>query len=354
MAPVYGRRNTAISGQVLIMGQPVEGLIDTGASVSCISHELWRKNRRKWGSLDPLPTAVLGADGSPLDISGITRALPVEWGGKQVSATFMVVRGLARPQALFGMDILPEFQILIDTQHLQAQPRDHPPPRTTATISHSQKIPPMSVLRVQVPNPWPRETVMFTPSPELPPLISGTPTVSEGATLTLAICNRREEPYLLQPGWTLGALESVRVVQNPSPTPTLTLPSSPPHLTPQQDAELQHLLQEYGDVFSQGDHDLGRTHLLEHEIHTKGPPIRLPQRRQNPAVRKEEACQIEEMLQNGVIRPSSSPWASPVVMVRKKNGSLSFRVGCLGVECFRTRRLKVSISRFAIKMWSKY
>ena len=40
--------------------------------------------------------------------------------------------------------------------------------------------------------------------------------------------------------------------------------------------------------------------------------------------RQEVARQLRKMQDSGVIRPSSGPWASPVVLVRKRDGSLRF------------------------------
>ena len=44
------------------------------------------------------------------------------------------------------------------------------------------------------------------------------------------------------------------------------------------------------------------------------------------AVRREVARQLKDMQRAGVIRPSTSPWSSPVVMVRKKDGTQRFCV----------------------------
>ena len=54
--------------------------------------------------------------------------------------------------------------------------------------------------------------------------------------------------------------------------------------------------------------------------------MRLPFRRQSPVVRDIKQQQVKEMLRDEVIRPSTSPWASPVVMVKKKDGSMRFCV----------------------------
>ena len=97
------------------------------------------------------------------------------------------------------------------------------------------------------------------------------------------------------------------------------------------------MFKEFQDFFSQGEDDLGNTLLLEHGIETHGPPLRQPYWWQNPAVRREEMTQVQQMLSSNVIRPSNSPWASPVVMVRKKDGSLRF---CVDFRQFNAATVK--------------
>ena len=85
---------------------------------------------------------------------------------------------------------------------------------------------------------------------------------------------------------------------------------------------VKELFVEYQDVFSQGEFDIGRTKLVKHRIDTQDArPIRQPLRRQSPVQRAEVERQVSELLDKGLIQPSDSPWASPVVLVAKKDGS---------------------------------
>ena len=190
-------------------------------------------------------------------------------------------------------------------------------------------IPPETARLVRCHNPWPTEDILFCPDDALPAFVTGIPALSSGPELWIAVHNHRSEPLQLHSGQNIGVLEVVTLADKPPTTSHASSRPNPPlpeRLSPLQQQQLNELFREFNDVFNQGEDDLGSTPLLEHAIETHGPPLRQPYRRQNPAVRREEMAQVQQMLTSNVIRPSNSPWASPVVMVQKKDGSLLFCV----------------------------
>lgn len=97
------------------------------------------------------------------------------------------------------------------------------------------------------------------------------------------------------------------------------------HLTEEEFLRARSLLLRYRNVFSSHDDDIGRTGVVQHEIDTvETMPIRQRPRRVPVAREKEVEGMIEEMQRSGVIEPSTSPWCSPVVLVKKKDGTMRF------------------------------
>ena len=187
-----------------------------------------------------------------------------------------------------------------------------------ALLLQTTDIPPETARLVRCHNPWPTEDVLFCPGDALPAFVTGIPALSSGPELWIAVHNHRPEPLQLHSGQNIGVLEVVTLADTPptasQPGPPRR-PSLPERLSLLQQQQLNALFQEFSDVFSQGEDNLGSTPLLENTIETHGPPLRQPYRRQNPVVQRQEMAQVQQMLASNVIRPSNSPWVSPVVMV---------------------------------------
>ncbi|GBM63982.1 hypothetical protein AVEN_17562-1 [Araneus ventricosus] len=69
--------------------------------------------------------------------------------------------------------------------------------------------------------------------------------------------------------------------------------------------------------------------MAQHRINTGNHPTIKQYPRRLPLAKKEEAkCLVKEMADNGLIEISSGHWASPIVLVKKKDGSTRFCVDC--------------------------
>ena len=87
--------------------------------------------------------------------------------------------------------------------------------------------------------------------------------------------------------------------------------------------QVANLLIEFQDVFSKDENDLGHTNLAEHRIETgDARPIKQAPRRVPLAFQGRDKEALDKMLARGTIRKSTSPWASPIVLVAKKDGSV--------------------------------
>ena len=92
----------------------------------------------------------------------------------------------------------------------------------------------------------------------------------------------------------------------------------------EQKQKLECLLKRHESVFSQDDYDVGTVNAgIEHTIPTVDDcPVKVPYRRIPPTQWSEVREYIQKALDREVIRPSSSPYAAPVVLVRKPSGEL--------------------------------
>ena len=99
-----------------------------------------------------------------------------------------------------------------------------------------------------------------------------------------------------------------------------------PNLDDSQKSRLRSLLEEYSDCFAENPKKPTATPTGTHIIETVqgARPHKAKRYRMSPQQEEETNKQAEEMLSNGIIRPSNSPWAHNVILVRKRDGSTRF------------------------------
>ena len=106
----------------------------------------------------------------------------------------------------------------------------------------------------------------------------------------------------------------------------------------EQQQAARKLLCDYSETFSKHDLDLGKCNILKHKIQlTDQQPFKERYRRIPPHLFEEVKQHLQEMVEVGAIRRSFSPWASAVVLVRKKDGGLRL---CIDLRKLNNRTIK--------------
>lgn len=120
------------------------------------------------------------------------------------------------------------------------------------------------------------------------------------------------------------------------------------HMNAEEKSTMIKLCKEYSDIFFKPGDKLTFTSKVKHEIKTTDEiPVHVKTYRY-PYIHKEEVQrQINDMLDKGIIRPSSSPWSSPIWIVPKKldaSGQQKWRI----VTDFRKLNEKTISDRYPI------
>ena len=188
---------------------------------------------------------------------------------------------------------------------------------------------------------------------------------TQGNGVWLRVINFSDKSVLLRPGVRLGTLEEVENVSDPrvqvdvecnrihvsvnnisttsrddkapaDPEPTVRNSATPVNipidlsqcdLSPEEKAALAELLSKYADIFFRQGDQLGYTDWARHKVNLDdSTPVASHFRRLPPSQYQEVKEHIQGLIEQGIIQKSSSPYASPVVVCRKKNGSIRLTV----------------------------
>lgn len=161
---------------------------------------------------------------------------------------------------------------------------------------------------------------------------------------TILLHNETQKPTSIQVGTVLAELYAVDTVVSPHSSDKLSDPLDPELFdfgdSPVPEKWKERLRQELAarrDVFSIHEWDVGLASGVEHQIRLRdSTPFRERSRRLAPADIDDVRRHIQQLLAAGIVKESRSPYASPIVVVRKKDGSIRM---CIDYRTLNSRTI---------------
>ena len=107
--------------------------------MTCLGFSIWWCYHAQWGALKQFDGTVHGAHGKPLQITGRTQYLDIQWGEARGQASFIVIVGLESLPCLIGMDIMRPLRVHIDVTNGTATPAQPDPQTVHMNAAQSQQ-----------------------------------------------------------------------------------------------------------------------------------------------------------------------------------------------------------------------
>ncbi|GBM33259.1 Retrovirus-related Pol polyprotein from transposon 412 [Araneus ventricosus] len=321
-------------------------LVDTGANVTLLRTDLAQKLKEQLIYTAP-NISLKTATGEKTEIRGKLDA-SIECGSRKFHHRIYVAD--VTDPCILGLGFLQKFNFTVDLEKNEIRTGGEDIPLFLASVQHSKSCSVLAKKRTIIPA---RSECLIQGVPKVPEqfryAITDFPSqVSQKGVLVatalvdlkreaipVRVLNLNNKPTVLDKGAVIATYEPVAdIVARPQKfSGEQHLPSTLDNLEildEEQRTAVRKLLKKFQNLFSTCNTDVGHCNMTQHritQIHIGDhPPIKQYPRRL-PLARKEEADNlVKEIVNNGIIEESSGPWASPIVLVKKKDGSTRFCV----------------------------
>ena len=343
--PVNAIQSNSVTRTVAkVAGETTEIVLDSGSSVSIIKEEFLETLPTQEIVEKEEPNVVLRAANNEEILPTAKVEVPIEFNGNTFKQDTVVVPNFPY-NMLLGTDFVTNHNVVLDfpSSQMTINELPHPisctePKKYYAFMTEDEILPPKTCTQliastnITTGNNFICEPTKFFSNKS--GIFMGRSLANiQNNQVTIQIRNLTNAPFKLYQGTKIATLEecnqqSVMALDKEEVQKTNKLPEGitldTSELTEEQRAKLKQLILKYVHIFAK-DKKPGLAKHVKHHIDTENhPPIRGPTYRKSPAENEIIDIEVEKMLENNIIRPSSSPWCSPVVLVKKKDGTTRF------------------------------
>ena len=321
----------------------INALLNSGASCSVIDTGTLEMIGLQ-GSIDNSQHIIIDASGKTMNISGaIDLNLSIK--GSNVKQNFKVLNSKSYSNVILGRDFMSKFPSVefdfangkvklgaVWHQCVNARKEEIARVKDKITIASRSE----SVVNVKCNQSVSLLTMDFEPTQ-----IFGMPGVyatrcrvipNLQGVFQITMLNTTASPIVINNRKCIGKLHPVRETQQQQPVPEHEISalfakdiSLGADLSQEQRQKLVSLITKYEGIFASNPKKPSLVKNMKHRIITDDAlPVNKKPHRIPHAWNDEVNKQIKEMLDNGIIRPSSSPWNSPIILVKKKDNSTRF------------------------------